>query len=162
MRIEYRPADETAAREFLGWHYEPPYEMYNCPPEQMNNAIPYNIDPSNNVYAMYDQDDRLVGYCSFGRDAQVPGGDYSQPALDIGMMIKPELTGKGLGGSFAGDVIRYGDEKYTPQSLRVTIAAFNARGIRVWEKHGFQKTQTFKRSKDGMEFIVMLKNLDLD
>jgi len=157
MNINYRPADEKLTREFLEWQYEPPYDIYNCPPDQVEKIVRYNIDPLNNVYAMFNEDNQLVGYCSYGRDAQVPGGDYSEAALDIGMMIKPELTGQGLGAMFAEGVIKNGVDKYKPRKLRVTIAAFNKRAIRVWEKNDFQQTQIFKRSKDGMEFVILTK-----
>jgi ribosomal-protein-alanine N-acetyltransferase len=160
MKISYRPADEVSAREFLQWNYEPPYDIYNCPPADLEEALQYNLDPKNNVYAMFDENDELVAYCSYGQDAQVPGGDYSEEALDIGLMVKPELTGQGLGTVFAKEVIRNGVERYVPKKLRVTIAAFNKRAIRTWEKNGFQRAQTFKRmSKDGMEFIVMTKKI---
>jgi ribosomal-protein-alanine N-acetyltransferase len=158
LHITYRPADEASAREFLQWQYEPPYDIYNCPPADLEEALQYNIDPKNNVYAMFDQNDALVAYCSYGEDAQVPGGDYSEDALDIGLMVKPELTGQGLGEAFTGEVIRNGVERYAPKKLRVTIAVFNKRAIHTWEKNGFQQTQMFKRrSRDGMEFIVMTK-----
>ena len=100
LQITYRPADEKSAREFVQWKYEPPYDMYNCPPKKWTMPSNYNIDPENNVYAMFDQDDKLIGYCSYGEDAQVPGGDYSEEALDIGLMLKPELTGQGMGVDF--------------------------------------------------------------
>lgn len=154
-QITYRPADEASAREFLQWQYEPPYDIYNCPPRQVDEQIRYNIDPENNVYAMYIQDNELIGYCSYGSDAQVPGGDYSQEALDIGMMIKPALTGQGMGSVFAREVIQRGINKYVPRKLRVTIAAFNQRAIRAWEKNGFQRIQSFKRRGDGLEFVIM-------
>jgi [ribosomal protein S18]-alanine N-acetyltransferase len=159
MEIAYRPVDEKSAREFLGWQYEPPYDIYNCPPDELDEAVEYNIDPANNVYAMFDQNGELVGYCSYGKDAQVPGGDYSEGALDIGLMIKPELTGQGLGAAFVSKVIRNGVEKYAPRKLRVTVAAFNKRAIHVWKQHRFQQTQVFKRSRDGMEFIIMMRKL---
>jgi RimJ/RimL family protein N-acetyltransferase len=64
-----------------------------------------------------------------------------------------------LGTAFTDEVIRNGISKYAPQKLRVTIAAFNKRAMRVWEKNGFQQTQNFKRSKDGTEFVVMTKDM---
>lgn len=159
MKIEYHPAEKKHARVFVNWQYKPPYDVYNCPPEEVGDAVQYNIDPANNVYAMIDQNEELIGYCSYGKDAQVPGGDYNEDALDIGLMIKPELTGQGMGVAFAGEVIKNGIEKYAPEKLRVTIAAFNTRAMRVWEKNGFKKTQDFKGSGDGMEFVVMKKVL---
>jgi [ribosomal protein S18]-alanine N-acetyltransferase len=162
LQISYRPADEESAREFLEWRYKPPYDIYNCPPDQMEASIQYNVDPRNNVYAMFAQDEGLIGYCSYGRDAQVPGGDYREEALDIGLMIKPEMTGQGLGTVFAREVIQNGISRYDPGTMRVTIAAFNRRAIRTWEKNGFQQTQTFKRSRDGMEFVIMTKTISID
>lgn len=158
-QIIYQPAHADSAREFLQWQYEPPYDVYNCPPDYLEESIWYNTDPVNNIYAMFDQHGELVGYCSFGNDARVAGGDYSQAALDIGLMIKPDLTGRGLGADFARDVIKYGIEQYAPQKLRVTIAAFNLRAIRTWEKLDFRSVQSFRRSMDGLEFIVMIKEL---
>lgn len=159
LHISYRPAEKRYAREFVNWKYDSPYDIYNCPPDEVDSAVQYNIDPKNNVYAMFDQGDDLIGYCSYGQDAQVPGGDYSEEALDIGMMIKPKLTGRGLGAGFAEDVIKNGVGKYAPKKLRVTIVAFNKRAMRVWEKEGFQQTQSFERDSDGMEFVVMIKEI---
>jgi len=158
-KIEYRPADEESARAFLQWQYEPPYDIYNCPPEQIEEYVQYNSDPQNNVYAMFDEHGELIGYCSYGADARVPGGDYSEDALDIGLMVKPELTGQGLGAEFASQVIQNGIKTHDPEKLRVTIAAFNHRAMRVWEKNGFRQTQKFKRKGDGMKFIVMTRSL---
>jgi len=159
LQISYRPADEKSARKFVQWQYEPPYDIYNCPPEQEEEAIQYNMDPENNVYAMFNQDNKLIGYCSYGDDALVPGGDYSEESLDIGLMLKPELTGQGMGSAFAREVISNGLAQYAPKTLRVTIAAFNKRAIRTWEKNGFQRKQTFKRSGNGMEFLIMTKEI---
>jgi RimJ/RimL family protein N-acetyltransferase len=159
LQISYLPAEKQHARAFVNWQYEPPYDIYNCPPEEIGDAVHYNIDPVNNVYAMLDQNEELIGYCSYGRDAQIPDGDYSEEAMDIGMMIKPELTGQGLGAKFAEDVINNGVGKYAPKKLRVTIAAFNKRARRVWEKNGFQQSQNFIRESDGMEFVILEKDL---
>ena len=159
MKISYRPADEASAREFVQWQYEPPYDVYNCPPEQVEKYIRYSIDPKNNIYAMFDQTEKLIGYCSYGRDARIPGGNYSEDALDIGLMIKPELTGQGLGTDIASKVVQNGVNVYSPGKLRVTIAAFNKRAIRVWQKNGFKQRQTFKRDGDGMNFVIMTNEL---
>ena len=159
LPIVYRPAKKKHARAFVQWQYEPPYDVYNCPPEEVGNAVQYNIDPANNIYAMFDQSKEMIGYCSYGKDARVPGGDYSEEALDIGLMIKPELTGQGMGTDFARDVIHNGSRLFGPGKMRVTIAAFNRRAIRTWEKNGFQPIQTFKRDGDGMEFLIMTKGI---
>lgn len=157
--VDYRLADEKTAREFLSWKYPPPYDVYNSLPEYFEEDLFYQTDPTNNIYGMFSQEGELIGYCSYGCDAQVPGGDYTEDALDIGLMVKPELTGMKLGRYFVREVIRNGIEKYHPAKLRVTIAEFNKRAIRVWKKNGFKSVQVFERLNDEMKFVIMTRDV---
>ena len=86
--FSYRPTDEAAAREFPQWKYEPAYEIYNCLPQYLEEDLVYHLDPTNNMDSIY-RDGELVGFCSFGQDGRVAGGDFDEHALDIGLMIKP-------------------------------------------------------------------------
>lgn len=156
LKIDYRRTDEVSAREFLKWKYEPPYEIYNYRPESFDEDLAYHLDPANNIYSMY-RDGELIGYCSFGQDARVPGGEYSEEALDIGLMIKPELNGQGLGSEFVKDVIEFARKHFLPHRLRVTILATNLRARRVWEKNGFQEEQAFKREIDQLPFVFLFR-----
>jgi RimJ/RimL family protein N-acetyltransferase len=159
--FKYRPATEEMARQYVHWQYEPPYHIYNCLPDYLDEEIAYQVDPQNCIFTIHDSDGELTGYCSFGHDAQVRGGDYSSEALDIGLMIHPDLTGQGLGGGFVRDVIRFGVDKFRPELLRVTIAGFNKRARRVWEKNGFTQAQTFRRDLDRMEFVILTRAANL-
>lgn len=156
--IHYAPTDEKSAREFLGWKYEPPYDVYNYRRDHFEEDLAYHLDPQNNLHSMY-REGELIGYCSFGRDAQVPGGDYSEDALDIGLMIKPELTGQGMGAGFVANIIQYAVETYSPSRLRVTILESNKRAMKVWEKNGFQKIQSFESEMSGSEFSIFTKDV---
>jgi RimJ/RimL family protein N-acetyltransferase len=156
-KIYYVLADEASAREFLQWKYEPPYEIYNYAPEHFEKNLAYHLDPSNNIHSMY-REGELIGYCSFGKDARVPGGDYSEEALDIGLMIKPELTGQGSGSNYVKDVIEFAKAQFNPQRSRVTILGTNLRAQRVWEKNGFQKVQEFTREGDQLPFVILIRD----
>jgi phosphoserine phosphatase RsbU/P len=153
--LTFTPIDSSAAHEIVTWHYEPPYDIYNL--EDSPNSIDYALDPTNNYYALRTEDDQLVGFCSFGLDAQVPGGDYRGEALDIGMGIRPALTGQGLGTQFIAAAVRYAQYKYSPSQLRVTIAVFNLRAQRVWQKNGFRPVETFKHNTSDREFVILTK-----
>jgi RimJ/RimL family protein N-acetyltransferase len=146
--------DEYAAREIVTWKYEPPYDIYIF--EDGEETIQYALDPENNFYALRNQDDELIGFCSFGEDGQVPGCDYVDQALDIGMGIRPDLTGLGKGAKFVQAVLDFVQKEFSPEKCRVTIAAFNQRAQRVWEKNGFQRTQTFTHKESGREFIIFV------
>jgi len=156
--IHYLPTDEKSAREFLAWKYEAPYEIYNYSPENFEQDLAYHLNPRNNIFSMY-QNDTLIGYCSFGRDAQVPGGDYSEDALDIGMMITPELTGQGQGTGFVASIIQHASETYKSGKLRVTILESNKRAMKVWENNGFRQIQSFERESDETGFVIFTKDV---
>ena len=66
------------------------------------------------------------------------------PALDIGLGVRPDLTGKGRGSDYLNAVIDFAQRTYGPERLRVTIAAFNTRARRVWEGAGFQRSRHFR------------------
>jgi [ribosomal protein S18]-alanine N-acetyltransferase len=74
-------------------------------------------------------------------------------------MIKPSLTGRGLGAEHVKDVIQHAIKKYLPGKLRVTILETNQRAMKVWEKNGFQKSQSFERERDKTGFVILTKDV---
>ena len=143
------------ALAILTWRYLPPYDGYNFDPHTAQADLDYLLDPQNAFCAILNQSGELEGYCSFGLDGQVPGGDYKAEALDIGMGIRPDLVGQGRGKDYAQAVIRYGAEHYGARLLRVTIATFNTRAQRVWQKLGFEPIETFIKTNSEETFVVM-------
>lgn len=159
MKLTIVPLRRAAIDTIAAWRYEPPYDLYNLEHPPTAEAVAYFLDPTYAYHEIQNEAGELVGFCTFGIDAQVPGGDYSVDALDIGMGIRPDLTGRGLGATFASAVITFAVAHYAPPRLRVTIAAFNQRAQRVWQRLGFQLVAHFGRSQDGMPFVVWLHNV---
>ena len=153
--FEFQPIDESSVRAILNWRYEPPYDIYNDLEE--GASVQYFLHPQHNFYKIMTLDSELVGYCSFGQDGQVAGGDYYDEALDIGMGIRPDLTGQGKGIEYANAVLEFGEGLLKPKALRVTIAAFNKRALRLWQKLEFEHQQSFERKYDGMQFVVLVR-----
>lgn len=166
--------DEAAARAIHGWCYEPPYDLYDLADEPLLGLLRAFLDPQNAYYGIRDEEGGLVGFCCFGRDAQVPGGDYGPPAVDVGLGLRPDLTGQGRGLEYVQAVLdlarrltlsEEGDaaarpasrvEPAGPRAFRVTVAAFNKRAQRVWEKAGFRMVQRFERAGDALPFVVLV------
>lgn len=159
MSLMFHPLDESSATTILTWKYEAPYDIYDLASPEPEDTLHYLLDPQNAFYGMYDQQDRLEAFCSFGPDGQVTGGDYTTPALDIGIGVRPDLTGQGHGDVYVKAVIDFANSTYAPERLRVTIAAFNSRALKVWEKAGFQMTQKFRGGWENMDFVIMMKDL---
>jgi RimJ/RimL family protein N-acetyltransferase len=147
---------EPDARAVLEWRYEPPYDLYNIDSPEPDEVVRFLADPTNRYYAITDVAGGLVGFCCFGEDARVPGGDYALDALDIGLGIRPDLTGRRLGRAFVEAVVDFARAQFGPQMLRVTIAAFNERARRVWGRAGFEQVGSFARPADGQVFVALV------
>jgi ribosomal-protein-alanine N-acetyltransferase len=160
MTLTFEPMDEAHARLVLGWTYPPPYELYNENPAVLEADVRALLDAQNHYYCIHDAAGDLLAYCCFGRDAQVGGGDYSAPALDLGLMVRPDLTGQGQGSRYASAMVEFAERTFGRQPMRVTIAEFNQRAQRVWQKAGFRQTQTFPRARDGRRFVVCVREAE--
>lgn len=159
MTLTFRPMDEPSVFEILAWRYDPPYDLYNPGAGGAEETMRVFMDPQYAYRAVKDGKGGLVAYCCFGADARVPGGDYGLPALDVGLGVRPDLTGQGRGAAFVDAVLDYARRTFAPERCRVTIAGFNRRARRVWEKAAFRQAQVFSREKDGLEFVVMVREM---
>jgi ribosomal-protein-alanine N-acetyltransferase len=136
-----RPEDLV---ELATWRYASPYDFYNGDQEPVKNPEPFFI--------ARDDDGALVGFYFF-----VPKID----ALEYGLGLRPDLTGRGLGLDFFREGLEFGRERYSPARVRLFVAAFNERAIKVYERAGFRETgrhmRTFARWGD-VEFVNMEEN----
>jgi [ribosomal protein S18]-alanine N-acetyltransferase len=130
--------------------------VYDFNPADAKANLRYLLDPVNNFRAILDATGALVGFCSYGVDGQVPGGDYRVNALDIGMGIRPDKTGRGHGTAYARAVVQYGVEHYGASKARVTIAHLNLRARRVWENLGFRLVSEFVRVGSDRRYVILL------
>jgi [ribosomal protein S18]-alanine N-acetyltransferase len=158
MNVAYTFQKMTAiqAREILTWRYTGLYAVYNPDEATLEEGVAMMLDPRNTYHAIY-EGAMLVGFCCFGEDAQVLGGDYSLPdALDIGLGMRPKLTGQGKGAAFLAAILEFAQRQYRVKYFRATVAAFNRRSQRMFEKAGFQYVQNFI-SDGAIPFVVMVK-----
>ena len=150
MDVSFTPMNEPDARTILGWRYEEPYAVYNCPPGEVDESVRALLDPRNAYYAARDAAGDLIGYCCFGPDAQVAGGRYPADGMvDVGLGLRPDLTGNGLGPGFVSAILRFAEQELGYSRIRLTVAAFNRRAIRAYEKAGFRIASVFDRHPGG-------------
>ncbi len=161
MKVTIRPITPVEVGAFVRWRYEPPYDLYNMLPDDGNDdqyeeIVSYFLGSAIHCCAILHEGE-LAGFCTFGEDARVDGGDYSQPALDIGMGMKPVLTGQNYGGSFVTAVIHYAKKTFAPSPLRVTIHTANRRAQRVWQKVGFVQQERFICPHTDQSFFIFMR-----
>ncbi|NJN18267.1 MAG: GNAT family N-acetyltransferase [Oscillochloris sp.] len=152
MEFVIRPMDGAAARRIATWRYESPYDYYNL------IGDPLVFVGREGEAADYFQilcNHELVGFCCFGAEGQVPGGDYSAPGLDIGIGIRPDLTGRGQGLHYLAAVTDFAERTFAPPTLRLTVADWNTRAIRLYSRAGFVISAEFHSQFSRQLFLMM-------
>lgn len=158
MKFYFRLMDEAGARQIVGWRYDAPYQMYSLQDESAaDEVVQYLLDDKNHFYRIDDEQGQFLAFCSFGDDAQVNGGDYSKKALDVGLGLRPDLTGHGLGTKIIAAVLEFALESFELTHFRVTIAAFNQRAQKAWLHNGFTHRQDFHRAFDQFPFVILTR-----
>src|SRR5690606_23958793 len=122
----FTPMTEAFAREIVAWRYPGQYDIYNTDDADVEADVQVLLDPRYAYYAVTDSAGFLVGFCCYGIDAQVPGGDYQDTgALDIGLGLRPDLAGQGRGLNFLEAILDFARRRYGATRFRATIAVFN-------------------------------------
>ena len=139
MRIE--EWSEAHALEVETWRYEPPWDFYDLASDPEDLAA--NRDPARNGHrrAVLGEDGRLDAFWYFDRHGDV---------TEVGIGLRPDLTGRGLGEAFLRAQLAYAARHWQPTTFRLFVAAWNARAIRLYERLGFRETA---RETRRFEFV---------
>ena len=157
MQFSIQRISRNDAIQILNWKYNAPYDFYNN--EENEESIKELLGNSYSI--VVDENNQLIGFFCIGNSAQVPAGTqygaYSEKCIDIGLGMRPDLTGQGLGYSFFSFILSHVQEADQSVPLRLTVAKFNERAIRLYEKLGFKKRMEF--SNGSTVFLTMVRNM---
>ena len=119
MQFTFRLMDEADVRAVQTWRYSGEYAVYNFsadddPAELLDRRSPY--------YAAQDERGKLVGFFCFGTSAAITGspepGVYGPDrSVLIGLGLRPNLTGQGVGLALVNAGLAFGREQFAPFSL---------------------------------------------
>ena len=73
----------------------------------------------------------------------------TERVAEIGLGLRPDLTGHGLGESFVHTCLRFASAELGAQSYTLAVAAFNRRAITVYQRAGFQEVERFEHFTNG-------------
>lgn len=159
MSIEIRSVAATDVRQFSQWQYEPPYGVYDIGMEP-GAAVDYFLQEDVRCHVLIEET-VLIGFCTFGRDAQVHGGDYEDDLLDIGLGMHPSRTDSGIGRRYVEAVVDFALGRYGPNGFRVTIADANRRAVNAWTAAGFSELSKFETDREILnshDWIVLRRD----
>ena len=140
----FRPMTDEEAREISGWRYGPPYDFYNATSDEDDLEELLDSERRKDAYfSAFDDEGALVGFFQF----EVEGS-----TVDVGLGLRPDLTGAGLGLDYLMAVLEFARERYSPTRFTLAVAMFNERAIRVYERAGFRRGNVYVHRTNGGEF----------
>ena len=150
MRFRARPIDDVAASAVASWRYPGVYAFYDLDrdPEDVV-LIRDRVRRDGRWFAVDDADSGdLVGF--FELKPRVA-------EIELGLGLRPDLTGRGLGLAFVEAGIALARERHPGQRLILLVAVFNDRARKVYDRAGFRArgTQLLGVGGEVVEFIEM-------
>ena len=139
----FRQMDDADARRISGWRYAPPCDFYDSTADPADLAELLDPERRRDVYfSALDGENRLVGFSQFGQ---------TDEAVDVGLGLRPDLTGSGLGAGFVLAGLQFARERFSPRRFTLSVTTFNGRAIRVYERAGFRRGEVYLRRTNGGE-----------
>ena len=140
------------AGEIAQWRYDGIYAFYNRKDSQTEGLM------DGTHYACTDAHGKLIGYFCFGDEARIPTIEenvYEADYLDVGLGLRPELCGKGFGTAFVNLGLAYAQTHPGIDKFRLSVAAFNERAVRVYQKAGFAIVHEVTNAYFKNKFYIM-------
>lgn len=145
------------ARRVSRWRYEGVYAFYNQEALPMLLVALFRVllrATGFEAFIVYDDarigtgEDNRIGVFTFIRRGE---------SVEIGLAMRPDLTGRGLGLAFVASGMDFARARYAPTRFTLDVATFNERARKVYERAGFRPAGTFTRNtREGpREFLAM-------
>jgi ribosomal-protein-alanine N-acetyltransferase len=143
--FHFTQLSQVEAEAIAEWRHPEPYSFYDWSADV--DDLRELLDPSlrgEAYWAVKDDAGELVGNFSFKpRDERT---------LEIGLGLRPDLTGRGLGGSFLAAGLEFARARFAPQQFVLAVATFNERAIKVYERAGFAPVRVYMHRTAGEEW----------
>jgi ribosomal-protein-alanine N-acetyltransferase len=151
LSVSFRVMTQADAVEISEWRYPPPYDFYDATADAGDLAELLDSElRAGNYLTAADHDGNVMGFAQLVAD----GG-----TVDVGLGLRPDLTGCGLGARFLEAVLTEARRRRAPERLTLSVAAFNRRAIVVYERAGFAEVARRQHATNGgvHEFVTMAR-----
>lgn len=148
MKLKFIKPTKDHGELIATWKYGGEYSFYDNDKTESKQEWAKNIDKEENTFVIYNENNELIGNCSF---------DYEDGEFMLGVQMKPAITGKGMGTELVKEILDFGRKQYKFNKIELLVAKFNKRAIKVYERQGFTITEEFMWhvNNEDKEFISM-------
>jgi ribosomal-protein-alanine N-acetyltransferase len=141
---------EADAHAVASWRYPGEYAFYDADADPDDLAA--LLDPAGwgTRYFAVDAGGELVGQLAF---------KLQDGVAEIGLGLRPDLTGHGRGLAFVVAAMRFATQALGATGFTLAVAAFNDRAIRVYARAGFEEIERYAHATNGgvHDFIRMAR-----
>ena len=93
MSYQFHAMSDEEAQTISKWHYEPPYDFYDLEQDPEDLAEFLSAEKrAERYFTVYDEQGQIIGFFVF-----TPG---ENGMLEIGLGLRPDLTGHGTGSHY--------------------------------------------------------------
>lgn len=133
MNFKISDLTESSAEQICSWKYEGIYSIYNYPSWKIvvkqKWGISIKAKREKEFVSVVDNFHVLCAYIRFIED---------KDHITVGLGLRPDLCGRGLGDEFMKLVIAESLRRYGKKKIILEVREFNKRAIRCYEKAGFK------------------------
>jgi ribosomal-protein-alanine N-acetyltransferase len=145
VEVSIRPLTAADVRTMETWRYPPPYDRYDLAADPGDIDIMLAAADSGEGWFATDDAETglLIGFFEF-----VILGDE----VEIGLGLRPDLTGVGLGPGYIESGLAFARDRWTPVRFALDVYPWNERAIRAYGRAGFVRGDRYvRRFDDGRE-----------
>jgi len=144
--------DQQEAEEIANnWKYDGIYSFYDMTSDEEDYVEFIDETRRDNGWLSCYSDNELTGFYI----VKILEGNVA----DLGLGLKPNYTGKGIGLDFLNAVMAHITSNHGIKDFELIVAKFNLRAIKVYKRAGFMEVNEFVQSTNGghYDFIKMKK-----
>ena len=158
MRFSIRAFSETDADAVASWRYEPPYDVYDV---RADGSLDEEMrDPVRWGTSWFAVDDAATGELAGFLELVASESDSAtgtQIEVEVGLGLRPDLTGRGLGVSFVDAALEFSCERWSPRMFALDVFPWNERAIRTYERAGFDRGEVYDRTFEDGNVVTFLR-----
>ena len=152
MIFSFQQMKQEEAKEIAdNWKYSGQYSFYDTTADEEDyREFTDPVKRGNGYFSCY-VDNKLAAYYSVNI--------VEESKAEVGLGLKPGLTGKGYGLNFVNNVMAHISSRHSVTVFMLSVASFNQRAIKVYKKAGFKEAEIFTQNTNGgsYEFLRMVK-----
>ena len=138
-----QPMSQDSANQIAAWTYPAPYDFYDMVADEEDLAQLLSQSIRDNTYFEVIRNGALFGFATFFS---------KKDHLEIGLGMKPDQTGQGLGVNFYQAIEDYARKNFDCQVLQLSVASFNQRALALYQKVGYELVESYQQATNGSLF----------